>query len=112
MVVKELYDITTNIKSLLEQNSTNVERMKLIEKTTRLLNKREEVIAKLPTTYTPEEKKLFGEIVQLNKDIDILLNHIKDEIQLDLQEINKKKLANQKYNQIPHGDGMFFDKRK
>ena len=61
-----------------------------------------------------EEQQLGRAVLLLNQQVDHLLKLQKQEIQRDIQEINKKKKSSNKYTNPYESlsvDGVFYDKR-
>lgn len=113
MVVKQLLDVTEALKQMLEKFPQMEEREEYIGQINYLLDKREEFMGSLPRSYTKEERELGSKIITLNHSINERLEEFMQEINLDIQNINQGKLAQNKYNnQVYSGDGMFIDKRK
>lgn len=110
--VEQLYDVTAKLNNLLQTLPSKEEREAYIEQINSLLDKRSNIFPLLPKEYTSEEKQIGLKIVKLNENIDESLNQIYNEIKLDIQQIKKTRIAQEKYNQGFAGDGMFFDKRK
>lgn len=111
--VQRVYDITAKLIEFLETSAETDrdEKIKLIED---VLEEREHFIQQLAGPYTDEENELGSQLVDLNEKLAILLNKVKQDIQKDIKELNRKKQSNQKYvnpYQNLSTDGMFYDKK-
>ncbi|QOR66243.1 flagellar protein FliT [Cytobacillus suaedae] len=113
--VKALYLATKELYDLLQKPVSNEDRESLIPKVEELLDARQSLIEQVSPPYTDGEKKLGAEVVKLNKVVDEKLALLKQEIQLDINQLKKKKTSTNKYTnpyESVSSDGMFFDKRK
>ncbi len=113
--VKALYLVTKKLYDLLQKPFTSEERDSVIPTIEELLESRQNIIEKVSPPYTDGEKQLGAEVVKLNKVIDEKLAQLKQEIQLDLNQLKKTKTSTNKYTnpyESVSSDGMFFDKRK
>ncbi|MEP9404972.1 flagellar export chaperone FlgN [Peribacillus frigoritolerans] len=84
-------------------NKTDKERQRAVE----------EFLATNGTAGQPEQQ-LGRAVLLLNQQVDHLLKLQKQEIERDIQEINKKKKSSNKYTNPYESlsvDGMFYDKR-
>lgn len=113
-IVQEILEVTQQLKNQLEKNPNDQEQDQYITSINELLNKREDLLKGLPKEYTEQEKALGRTIVQLNRDVDVLLQRFFSEIQKDLRQAKNNKMVFNKYQQRSFitADGMFFDKRK
>ncbi|GBF10554.1 hypothetical protein [Tepidibacillus sp. HK-1] len=114
-LVKQLYEVANQFYQYLLIQPQKEQRDAYIEQINQFLDRREELISKLPKVLDDEEKILGGKIIQLNHSIDELLKKRYDEIEADLKQIRQQKMVQQKYAQTVVSvsfDGMFFDKRK
>ena len=113
-IVQEILEVTQQLKNQLEKQATEQEQDQYITSINELLNKREGLLKGLPKEYTEQEKALGRTLVQLNRDIDVLLQRFFLEIQKDLRQAKNNKMVFNKYQQrnFIAADGMFFDKRK
>jgi flagellar protein FliT len=114
--VNILLEITKNLLDHVNKGlPADEEREPYIERLNELLEQREALIQKLPSTYTEEEQSTGRMIVQMNETIEPLLTAQLEEIRNDLSLMKKKKEKNTQYAnpyQSMSADGMFFDKKK
>ncbi|MEY9869980.1 flagellar protein FliT [Peribacillus sp. B2I2] len=113
MLIQTFHDLTAELLGVLEDR-TIAERDDKIERVTQLIDQRDELLSEVKPPFTGEEKQLGRATILLNQKVDHLLKLQKQEIQRDIQEINKKKKSSNKYTNPYESlsvDGMFYDKR-
>lgn len=113
MVIQTFHDLTAELLGVLEDR-TIAERDDKTERVTQLIDQRDELLSEIKPPFTGEEQQLGRATVLLNQKVDHLLKLQKQEIQRDIQEINKKKKSSNKYTNPYESlsvDGMFYDKR-
>lgn len=113
--VKSLYLVSKQLYDLLQVEIKQEYRDSFILQVEELLGKRHLIIEEIKPPYSPDEKLLGAEVVKLNKVIDEKLAQLKQDIQLDLNQLKKTKTSTNKYTnpyESVSSDGMFFDKRK
>lgn len=113
--VKTLYLASKELYDLLQESSKNDHRETIISKIEELLESRQKLINQVKPPYTSDEKLLGAEVVKLNKVIDEKLALMKEDIQLDINQLKKTKTSTNKYTNPYESvslDGVFFDKRK
>ncbi|ASS94852.1 hypothetical protein [Peribacillus simplex] len=113
MVIRTFHDLTAELLAVLEDR-TITERDDKIERVTQLIDQRDGLLSRIKLPLTVEEQQLGRATVLLNQQVDHLLKLQKQEIQRDIQEINKKKQSSNKYTNPYESlsvDGMFYDKR-
>ncbi|MGE6379088.1 flagellar protein FliT [Peribacillus muralis] len=112
-MIQAFHDLTAELLAVLE-DMTNAEREDKIRKIIELIDRRDEVLAQIKPPFTAGEQQLGRRTMLLNQQVDSLLKLQKQEIQRDIQEINKKKKSSNKYTNPYESlsiDGMFYDKR-
>ncbi|PJN88115.1 MULTISPECIES: flagellar protein FliT [Bacillaceae] len=113
-MIQAFHDLTAELLAVLEDRMI-AEREDKIERITELIDRRDEVIAQIKPPFTAAEQQVGRRTMLLNQQVDSLLKLQKQEIQRDIQEINKKKNSSNKYMNPYESlsiDGMFYDKRK
>ncbi|KWW20839.1 flagellar protein [Peribacillus simplex] len=113
-MIQAFHDLTAELLTVLEDRMI-AEREDKIERITELIDRRDEVIAQIKPPFTAAEQQVGRRTMLLNQQVDSLLKLQKQEIQRDIQEINKKKNSSNKYMNPYESlsiDGMFYDKRK
>lgn len=92
-LVKQLYEVANQFYQYLLIQPQKEQRNAYIEQINQFLDRREELISKLPKVLDDEEKILGGKIIQLNHSIDELLKKRYDEIEADLKQIRQQKMV-------------------
>ncbi|AIE61347.1 flagellar protein FliT [Bacillus methanolicus] len=110
--VRQFRDLTVQLIEFLESSASRDEK---IQKTTELLEKRQQLIAEIAPPFSNEEKEIGAATIALNKKLNDLLFKEKILIQKDIKELNRKKKSTNKYENPYNSlfiDGIFYDKRK
>ncbi|MBP1971163.1 flagellar protein FliT [Virgibacillus natechei] len=111
-----LYEITLNLKHVLDKEITAKNREEVIEKVNQLVEKRSQYIEELVPPYTEEEKQLGQQLVQLNEAIQVEMNHLFSQLKTEMKQVKKQKKSNRTYTNpyksIQAMDGMFMDSKK
>ena len=104
---------TAQLIQLLEQK-LEPDRDSRIGQIEKLLEEREQAAKQFSPPFSPEEEQLGRLALMQDAKLKALLQQEKNEIQKDLNQLNKKKLSSDKYvnpYQNTITDGMFYDKR-
>ncbi|WP_260286325.1 flagellar protein FliT [Peribacillus aracenensis] len=113
MMIRTFHELTAELLAVLEDR-TITERDDKIERVTKLIDRRDGLLSQINPPFTGEEQQLGRAVLLLNQQVDHLLKLQRQEIQRDIQEINKKKRSSNKYTNPYESlsvDGMFYDKR-
>jgi flagellar protein FliT len=113
MVIRAFHDLTAELLAVLEDRAIT-ERDVKIERVTKLIDQRDGLLSQITPPFTGEEEQLGRAVLLLNQQVNHLLKLQKQEIQRDIQDINKKKKSSNKYTNPYESlsvDGMFYDKR-
>ncbi|MBE2906177.1 flagellar protein FliT [Anoxybacillus flavithermus] len=114
-VVFTLLEATRQLANVLREPVSKEKRDEVIARIEQLLEERERLLAKLPSSLTAEERKMGQEILALNAEIDEKLQQLKQQIQFDLKQTKKTETVVKHYNH-PYEplsiDGMFYDKKR
>lgn len=111
--VHEIYEITKELKQMLEQLPPDENREEYIYKMDNLIDQRGRLIESIPKTLSKEQVEMIKKTVDLYGDVDKSMNKFFQVIENDLVKIGQKKKLHNKYTQKPILiDGMFVDKRK
>jgi flagellar protein FliT len=112
--VQQVFDLTTKLINELQVLQRDELRDEQIERVEKLLQEREDLLQFVQPPYNVEEQRIGKEMVQLNTVVMEGLAQLKNEVKVDIQNLNKQKQHGQKYRN-PYGnisiDGMFLDKR-
>ena len=111
--VREIHDITNELKQLLEQLPIDEDREEYLNKIDNLIERRGKLIAILPKDLSKEQEEMIRVTVDLYEEEKESLNKFFKEIENDLVKTGQKKKLHNRYTQKPIlFDGMFIDKRK
>ncbi|MCM3714647.1 flagellar protein [Halalkalibacter oceani] len=116
-VIKTLYLQTEALFSFVNDPfpKKDEEREAFLAELDQRLDEREKLIAQVDRSSLNEaEQKLGAELIKLNKRLMNRLEQLKQEIRMNLTELQTKKATNRKYEnpyEGPGSDGIFFDKR-
>ncbi|MFS0595436.1 flagellar protein FliT [Peribacillus sp. S4] len=113
MVIRAFHDLTAELLAVLEDR-TITERDVKIERVTKLIDRRDGLLSQIKPPFTGEEQQMGRAVLLLNQRVNHLLKLQKQEIQRDIQEMNKKKKSSNKYTNPYESlsvDGVFYDKR-
>lgn len=111
--IKELYLTTAELLKVL--NNQELEREDKIAQVDQLLEKREQLFQKLPSSPTAGEKQVGQEIIKMNDKVLELLEGEKQNIQQDLRTVKLRKKTEKNYvnpYESVQVDGVFYDKKK
>ncbi|MGG1594093.1 flagellar protein FliT [Terribacillus saccharophilus] len=114
--VQALYDTTAQLDTLVSQPVTSENREEVVQSLTALLEVRSSQMEELKPPFTTEENNLGKELLPMNKRISKKVQHIFDQLKVDIRTIKKQKQSGKKYIN-PYAsmqtlDGRFLDKRK
>lgn len=112
-VVKEYFEETEALLVLLKKERRD--RDSFLQEIETVVEKRQALIQSMKPPYTEEEERIGKHCMLLDKEVDALLQHEKQQIQLDINGLKKHKQSRQKYvnpYQSLQTDGMFYDKKK
>jgi flagellar protein FliT len=112
--VKILLEVTKNLFNHVKVGLPKEDRESYTERLNELLDQRQAIMNKLPTTYSEEEQRMGQMIVKMNEAIEPLLVRQFEEIKHNLSLMKKKKEKNVQYAnpyQTLSVDGMYFDKK-
>jgi len=114
--VQTLYDLSEELRELLNKEITDKNRAEIIEETNELVEKREEYINALQPPYTNEEKDLGKKLIPLNTDIQEKMQKLYEALKLEMKNVRKQKKSNRSYvnpyASVRYTDGMFMDSKK
>jgi flagellar protein FliT len=111
--VQLCYDLTNDLLQLV-QSFNEENRDDVINQIEELLEKRQDILQQIKPPFSNEENALGQEIVKMNRTLDTKLILISNEVQRDMNGLNKKKVSAKKYTnpyESVNFDGMFYDKR-
>jgi flagellar protein FliT len=103
------------LHELVTATPVSEERDSYIERVEGLLEQRQQLLPKVQSPFTEEEKQLGQEIVQMNEVINRQLKQRKEEVSIDIRKLKQKQQKTNKYANPYENlsfDGTFYDKRK
>lgn len=114
--LKVIYDITLQLKEVVDQEITSQNREQVIEKVNQLVEQRGEHMQALQPPYSKEEKLLGKSLIPLNEAIEKEMQVLFNELKKEMKQVKKQKKSNRTYtNPYEHvqtRDGMFMDSKK
>ncbi|UJL45338.1 flagellar protein FliT [Virgibacillus sp. NKC19-16] len=114
--LESLYDITIQLKNVLDQDIIAKNRGSVIEKVNELIEKRGQLMVDLTEPYTEEEKRLGQQLVPLNEGIQASMNQLFNHLKAEMKQVKKQKKSNRTYTNpyesVQAMDGMFMDSKK
>lgn len=97
------------LKSVNEENRDDV-----IARAEDMLEQREIILQQLNPPFSNEEQQMGKQLIEQQSELDQLLQALKNQIQKDMNGLNKKKTSVHKYvnpYEALQNDGAFYDKR-
>ncbi|WP_373893377.1 flagellar protein FliT [Virgibacillus natechei] len=114
--LQSLYDVSLQLKNVLDQDITAKNRGSVIEKVNELVEKRGKFMNDLTEPYTGEEKRLGQELVPLNEEIQVAMNQLFNQLKVEMKQVKKQEKSNRRYikpyENVQAMDGMFMDSKK
>lgn len=111
--VQEIYNITKELKQLLDQLPSDEDREEYLSNIDNLIERRGELIKSLPQTLNNEQVEIVRKTVDLYAEVDESMKKFFHDIESDIVKISQKKKLHNRYAPKPVlVDGMFVDKRK
>ena len=111
--IQAFQNVTMELIETLQQEKHD--RDESIKKMQSLLNQREELLKMIQPPFTPQEKELGRQLVELDQQVKQLMGKQKRDVMQDMKSARMKKQSNQKYTNPYESmgvDGIFFDKQK
>lgn len=112
--IQECCNLTKELIEFL-RNNNDADRDNVIQKVEQFLVKRESLLEDIKPPFSAEDQLLGERLILLGNQLNLLFMNVKQEIQKDLNGLNKKKKSmNQYANPYANiqSDGFFYDKRK
>ncbi|OZU88793.1 flagellar protein FliT [Virgibacillus indicus] len=114
--LRELYEITIQLKKTLVQEITAKDREAVIEQVNELIDKRSIHLQHVNPPFTEEEKVLGKELVVLNEEIQTKMLQLFNDLKSEMKQIKKQRKSNMSYTNpyksVQTLDGMFMDRKK
>ncbi|WP_050616455.1 flagellar protein FliT [Bacillus testis] len=110
--LKECYRLTAELRMLthIPQSDLTDEQY---DEISRLLDRRQKVLDDIFPPFTDDEMKIGGVVVSINKEIDMKLVEIKQQLASQIRSVKKQGNSTKKYLGYFQGDAgsYFYDKR-
>ncbi len=114
--VEPVYELTLQMKQLLNQEITGKTRESIIDQLTALITQRGIAMKALNPPYTEAEKQLGKELMQFNEEIQSKMQTLFSDLKKEMKQVKMQKKSNQSYTNpyknIQTMDGMFMDSKK
>ena len=111
-----VYELTMQMKQLLNQEITGKTRESIIEQLTALITQRGIAMKALNPPYTEAEKQLGKELMQVNEEIQSKMQMLFLDLKKEMKQVKMQKKSNQSYTNpyknVQTMDGMFMDSKK
>ncbi|GEM04879.1 flagellar protein FliT [Halolactibacillus miurensis] len=112
----ELEQFTKTFKEKLEEQSKKKNKEDLIHLVNKHLDERQLLIDQLSSPYLDKEKQQLLRILNHDKEMQEVLNHVFQSIKNDMRQAKKQKTSNQQYlnpyQNVATVDGTYWDKKK
>ncbi|MFD2629161.1 flagellar protein FliT [Oceanobacillus kapialis] len=113
--LEPVYEITTRLKTLLNQEITAKTREAMIEQVNQLVELRGEQLEHVTPPFSEEEKQLGQELVAMNRAIEEKMEKLFTELKTEMKQVKKQKKSNRTYinpyDKVRARDGRFMDSR-
>ncbi|WP_284139273.1 MULTISPECIES: flagellar protein FliT [unclassified Virgibacillus] len=114
--VKQVYDVTLELKQVLDQHITAKNRPAVIEEVNALIEKRGMMMEMIQHPFSDEDQRIGQELIQLNNLIQQQMQILFDALKSEMKQVKKQKKSNHSYinpySSVQSFDGMFMDKKK
>ncbi len=113
--LEKVFEITIELKELLERHITSQNREEIINKLNQLIEARGKWMEQLQPPYTAAEKELGEKIYSLNIEIQNKMQQLFTDLKLEMRQVQKQKKTNQSYTNpyrnVHVSDGTFMDSK-
>lgn len=113
--LEKVYEITFELKELLDQDITPKNREEIINKLNQLIEARGKWMDQLQPPYTEAEKELGEKIYSLNIGIQNKMQQLFTDLKLEMRQVRKQKKTNESYTNpyknVHVSDGTFMDSK-
>ncbi|RYG74397.1 flagellar protein FliT [Lentibacillus lipolyticus] len=114
--LQELWDTTEELHHVLHAAMEAKDRETTIEQMNRLIERRSEIMKRLQPPFSEAENRLGKKLVCLNKQVQVQMDNLFDELKQEMRQMKKQKKSNRTYvNPYEHVqtmDGMFLDSKQ
>lgn len=114
--LEKLYEVTMELKDLLDQPISSKNREDIIKQITVLIDQRGEQMEKISPPFSTEENEYGKKIIVLNQHIQSKMNQLFAELKQEMKNVKKQKKSKQTYSNpykdVQLMDGMFLDSKQ
>ena len=114
--IQVIYDITIQLKEIVDQPITGKTREATIEKLNKVIMKKGVQMEKIKPPFSDEEHQLSKALLPLNEDVQNKMQIIFADLKTEMKQIKQQKKSNQSYTNpyksVQTMDGMFMDQKK
>ncbi|KPH76703.1 flagellar protein FliT [Oceanobacillus caeni] len=114
--LQKVFDITVEMKQILDKDISSNEREATIEQLNNLLLQREPFLERLTPPFSEQEDLLGKRLVFLNQEVQHLMDQLFSTLKTEIKQMNRQKKSNKNYTNPYHNvhvmDGMYLDKKK
>lgn len=114
--LQNIYDITIELETVLNEKVHAKDRDSVIEKVNNLVEQRGDLLNNTSPPFTESEKELGKELVNLNEKIQVKMNVLFDDLKTEMKQVKKQKKSNRTYmdpyENVKSVDGMYMDSKK
>ena len=111
-----LYDITIELKKVLDQSVNPKNREAIINAVDTLIEQRGGIMKDVAPPFTEKEKLIGQNIIALNEQIKGEMKHVFEGLKRDMRQVNKQKESNRSYinpyRNMESTDGMYLDSKQ
>lgn len=113
--LEKVYEITVELKELLDQDITSKNREETITRLNELIEARGKWMEQLKPPYGDEEKVLGEKIYTLNSIIQAKMQQLFTDLKLEMRQVQKQKKTKEfytnPYKNVHVSDGTFLDSK-
>lgn len=113
--LQKVYEITVELKELLDQDITSKNREQAIDRLNELIEARGKWMEQIQPPYSDEEKLLGEKIYSLNTTIQDKMQQLFKDLKLEMRQVQKQKKSKESYTNpyksVHVSDGTFMDSR-
>ncbi|RLL46652.1 flagellar protein FliT [Oceanobacillus piezotolerans] len=114
--IKPIFELTKQMKAILDQTMTAKNREEMINKVNNLLEQRGMEMESINPPYTEDEKQLGKELLHLNEGVQRQIEAAFLELKKEMKQVKRQKASNKKYlnpyQNVQIMDGRYLDKKK
>ncbi|WP_028783760.1 flagellar protein FliT [Thalassobacillus devorans] len=114
--IAEFHQLTVRLKERLQEPFPSIERQRILDEVTALIDRRGDIIHLVKKPVNEEEKNLLREILSMEVEIQDSLEQnfedLKKEMRLHKKQGSSTRKYSNPYQSVKSYDGMFLDQKK